>query len=119
MSSSHQSGLESSSCLSSLAFFALPLTDYISRLLKCRKDPLEDLAGQVQQDPAYVDGADAQWNDYGDDQLELKDGFQDDLRRAGGQNPDEDALAFPPDEHLPVLPPETPPNPPGRVEGEG
>lgn len=100
-------------------FFALPLTDYISRLLKCRKDPLEDLAGQVQQDPAYVDGADAQWNDYGDDQLELKDGFQDDLRRAGGQNPDEDALAFPPDEHLPVPPPETPPNPPGRVEGEG
>jgi len=93
-------------------FFALPLTDYLSRLLKCRKDPLEDLAGQVTQDPASGDWSDKQWIDYENDGQELNQDSQDLRGTAGSQD---EALALPPDaDESPDPPPESPPNPPGK-----
>eukprot|EP00913_Durusdinium_trenchii_P000732 g683.t1 len=77
-----------------VAFTEPPLTDYISRLLKCRKDPLEELAGQVAQDPAYDDDeADIQWNEGGDSQVDREKETAD-LRELAEHA---EADAFPPD----------------------
>lgn len=97
-------------------FFALPLTDYISRLLKCRKDPLEELAGQVAQDPAYDDDeADIQWNEGGDSQVELNQETAD-LRELAEHA---EADAFPPDSgDLPDPPADSPPNPEAVADGK-
>lgn len=100
-------------------FFALPLTDYISRLLKCRKDPLEEIASQVAQDPAQYDESPPHTEKgYGEDQLALEqeeypglEGLRDTANADDPVLPNE---ALPYDDR-PEPPPDTPPNPPGTV----
>mmetsp|Transcript_34719 Transcript_34719/g.81043 ORF Transcript_34719/g.81043 Transcript_34719/m.81043 type:complete len:632 (+) Transcript_34719:79-1974(+) len=99
-------------------FFALPLTDYISRLLKCRKDPLEEIASQVAQDPAQYDESPHTEKGYSEDQLALEqeeypglEGLRD---AANADDPVLPNEALPYDDR-PEPPPDTPPNPPGTV----